>query len=1037
MESESPEGERSNGCVTVAWGGDVNLGRRFHYSYDEGESPAGLSTLAPLRDADVGIINLECVVATGGVQGIDKGERASYYYRARPEMLQALLDGGVDIVATANNHSGDYGPQALLEQAQWLDTVGIGYAGSGTNLQEALRPALRRVGDLSIAFFSIDATQASFAATANSPGHAYFSLHNPDVWHMHLTPLFQAARQQADIILVAVHWGANNKSSPGSAKIAVGHTIIDAGADAVLGSSAHMLQGIEIYRCRPIIHDAGDLFFDAIQRQTTDSGIFSLDIDGTGVRRIRFHPVEVGFCRSELLQGTEAKAASSRFAAKCADLGTQLSGWDNGEAIVLELNPGTRPAAGEASSPAAAVLKVVCVEEVKPPSAVAALRSPRPEWLAENVPAAVRLAKPVRLGPLALLGVRLAPDKLDARGSLFVESYWQLVEPTEENWRLDFLVHPDAGSMLGKWGASCDHDPCDWMWPTSRWQAGLIYRDCYALRPPAIRHWQDATLQLSVRLKTTALATERVYLPVYAPFSLNSQEAFAVLRATPPQYRVFPKGQLAEPPERLWSAEQLQQITGGRWLQPPPPGWFISSLSNKMGFLLSDEYVRPQMFVATDYRMVAKHELYSKLTDRHWDTHQSLPRIQSQLDGVIVAKPVAGLNPSLPVLQVADPMGALMELGVASRQRLSGQVVVITGSAGKTSLCGMLAQSMSAGSRVESNAANNYNSRCGILHLLANTPETTDLVVMETAVSAINSPGLQHIKLVRPDIAVITNIAPSHLPAEKTLSYVAQRKGNVIEGVEAGGWVVLYRETEYFDYLRDRAQARGLNVMTYGTGKDADIRLDYHDPVSGRVRAEIMTEGKSYDYSLRAEGLHMALNSLACIAVRKIIGKGINEFLPTLKQFESVGGRGKVHRIEYQGKKITLIDDSYNANPLSVKMALSSMRGKVDSSSRVLILGDMLELGDNAAGYHRDLADPIRALQPDRILLCGNLMKVLWAKLVFSNQFENRCLWFENVDSLADDLDQWLKDGDTVLVKGSNGVKLDTLVGRLVGGGVV
>ena len=179
-------GRRPNGCVTVAWGGDVNLGRRFHYRHCEGKVSAGMGGLTPLQNADIGIVNLECVVATSGVPGLDKGERASYYYRARPEMLQALLDGGVDIVATANNHSGDYGPEALLEQAQWLDAAGIGSVGTGANLQSALRPVIRRVGDLGIAVFSIDATQSSFAATGDTPGHAYFSLDNPDLSLIHI-----------------------------------------------------------------------------------------------------------------------------------------------------------------------------------------------------------------------------------------------------------------------------------------------------------------------------------------------------------------------------------------------------------------------------------------------------------------------------------------------------------------------------------------------------------------------------------------------------------------------------------------------------------------------------------------------------------------------------------------------------------------------------------------------------------------------------------------------------------------------------------
>src|SRR5690606_11762763 len=120
---------------------------------------------------------------------------------------------------------------------------------------------------------------------------------------------------------------------------------------------------------------------------------------------------------------------------------------------------------------------------------------------------------------------------------------------------------------------------------------------------------------------------------------------------------------------------------------------------------------------------------------------------------------------------------------------LRGKVVAITGSAGKTSLACMLMQSMERDLLVTTNATADYNSRVGIFHLLANSPPATELVIMEMAVSAINTPRLTHIKLARPNIAIITNIAPSHLPPGQSLSYVAQRKGNIMEGMEENSWV--------------------------------------------------------------------------------------------------------------------------------------------------------------------------------------------------------------------------------------------------------
>lgn len=122
--------------VTIAWGGDVNIGRRFHYRFRHAHGRDALARIMPLVEADLRIVNLECVVATCGEECVDKGERSSYYFRARPEMLETLLRGGVDLVTTANNHSGDYGPVALVEQAAWLDMAGIGHAGAGRNREE-------------------------------------------------------------------------------------------------------------------------------------------------------------------------------------------------------------------------------------------------------------------------------------------------------------------------------------------------------------------------------------------------------------------------------------------------------------------------------------------------------------------------------------------------------------------------------------------------------------------------------------------------------------------------------------------------------------------------------------------------------------------------------------------------------------------------------------------------------------------------------------------------------------------------------------
>jgi UDP-N-acetylmuramoyl-tripeptide--D-alanyl-D-alanine ligase len=1021
--------EGADARITIAFGGDVNLGRRCHYLCAEKtaqELREATTAFALLEAADLGIVNLECVVASEGAIGLDKGERASYYYRARPEQLRWLIEAGVDFVATANNHSGDYGGAALMEQQRLLDAAGIAQAGSGATLRDALRPALRRAGSLNVAFFAFDATQASFSATLDRPGHVYLDPRQVPRWSAQLERLFEATRRQADLILVAVHWGANNKTAPDQNKIAMGHAFIDAGADVVLGSSAHVLQGIEIYQGRPIIHDAGDLFFDAFTRESDDSGVFVLELDGSGVQRLLFHPVKLGCGRAELLHGAPASAATQRFARKCAALGTQLDTTADGIGM-LELAP---PLRAPLTALPAAPSTQYHVDALRP------LNTPRPEWQTESIPRDALLATAVRLGPLELLGVSLSPERLMTRGMLHVTSYWRLVEPTTDDWRIEFQAVPRAlegqrsvAGKLGNWGLSSDHDPCDWMWPTSRWQLGRIYRDEYTLRPSPMRHWVDAKLQLAVSARHRQERLPWVYLRRHVQFALDEKEAFAVLSGHPPRYRVTARASLPPPPQLLWSAEQLQQVTGGRWLCPPPPGWYVGSVSNKPTFLQSDGYARPRMFVATDKRMAARHELFSSLGGKHWDSHTGLPAMQANIDGAIVTHAVTGLRPDFPLLQVDDPLQALMELGVAARERLRGKVVAITGSAGKTSLSCMLAQAMAEGLRVTTNATVNYNSRCGILHLLANTPEHTDVVVMEVAVSAINAPRYQNIKLARPDIAVITNIAPSHLPTGKTLHYVAERKGNIIEGVARHGALVLYRETEYFDYLRERALARGLRVLSYGQGEDADLRLEHYEPEARRLHLRL-PDGTRLDYTLGARGLHMALNSLACVAVRLLLERDVTSFLSALQHFAPAAGRGQVLDLAYKGGTLHVIDESYNANPLSVQMALTALRMDGATARRVLILGDMLELGDDAARHHRELAGLVAELEPACVLLCGPLMQQLWQVLATGGS-PPAGQWYTDSATLLRDVEFWLEAGDQVLVKGSNSMGLGTVVDAL------
>ena len=306
----------------IAWGGDVNLGRQEHFLTERYDINNVLN-IAALKEANFTIVNLECVVSTLGMQGQDKKEGRSYCYRARPEMVEILRNAGVDAVACANNHSGDYGPEALMQQSEILKAAGIIPIGIGQTRAEAFAPIYHQLPNaVKVAVFNVDATQLRYSVKNNKAGAAFLHLMKPDTWTNTYTSLFEEARKQADIVLVAIHWGAHGRATPDDNEIEVGHRLIDAGADAVLGASAHVLQGVEIYQGKPIIHDAGDLLFDPAVATPKPAGVFHLNIGRKGIEKVIFHPIGIESGYTSATTGDNAIEASRQFAAKCMEMGT-------------------------------------------------------------------------------------------------------------------------------------------------------------------------------------------------------------------------------------------------------------------------------------------------------------------------------------------------------------------------------------------------------------------------------------------------------------------------------------------------------------------------------------------------------------------------------------------------------------------------------------------------------------------------------------------------------------------------------------------
>jgi len=995
----------------VLWGGDVNLGRRQHYIAAHSGMSRALAAVPAISQADLSIVNLECVVATGGDRGVAKGEGGPYYFRARPAMLEALTAAGVRMVSTANNHSGDYGRQAVLEQLQWLERTGIVQCGSGRNADEALRPALALAGPFTVAVFSVDSTQPRFAAGPTLPGCAHLPLADPEAWRTMLAPRIAEVRERADVVLVAVHWGDNHRDEPAAAQVALGKTLIEIGADAVLGASAHRLQGIGTHQGRPIIFDAGDLLFDAKRDDGGFGGVFELEIGAAGVERVVFVPVKVGFGQSTELAGEARSAAAERYATLCGAMGTSLLVREDGTAA-LELEPPARPARAARSAPPALGYDLRAIRASQPMPNDASV---------QEVPTEARLPRPLQLGPLRLLGLSVeSKTPLTKRRSLWLRSYWCCDTPVEQDLRLDLRAVPMGQHKRTPWGLGMDHDPCDWLWPTSRWQPGQIYVDLCPLRPPPLSELVNGRMRLQAAL-VQGLDRKYVhdldhFIDVAIPGRPDAASPVDLALAgssEPPVYRnAFDEALLRSVPGQTWDAEQLAGITGGRWLVEPPPGWFVRSVVSGANHI--DLRQAPVLFVANTTAQRVRHEQHTNPPARSQDRHLLLPGLQSRIAGAIVSRPVQGLSPSLPLLLVDDPIRAVMELGFAARARYRGEVVAVTGTVGKSSTLGMLVQALGGSERVLG-SIDNYNSRVGAPTTLASLAPDHEAAVLEVAQSALWMDRGPITRQVRPTIALITAIAHSQTQRlVRSTEDVVKWKTRVFEGLEGIGVAVFGDHLPHLEKVRAHARRHARRSIVYGRGVDCEVRLMDIEASADGSWATIQIDAETFRFYVPMPGEGMVSNALAAASVLHAMGRDVGAGMARLGVMASSQSRLQWHSLAWDGRRADVLDDSWNAEVASMVHAFGVLALK-RGSRKWAALGRIVHLGDMAAELHRSLAKPLLQHGVELVLTHGKEMMHMRDEL----PPERLGPHFETADAMARWLHAHLQDGVALLIKGS------------------
>jgi UDP-N-acetylmuramoyl-tripeptide--D-alanyl-D-alanine ligase len=461
---------------------------------------------------------------------------------------------------------------------------------------------------------------------------------------------------------------------------------------------------------------------------------------------------------------------------------------------------------------------------------------------------------------------------------------------------------------------------------------------------------------------------------------------------------------MPEPTPPLWTAQEIAVATGGR---------IEGGVFDAGGLTYNSREIGPgDLFLAL-----------KGVRDGH---DFAASAFAAGAAGALVERPVDGG----PCIVVPDTFRALESLGAAARDRAPHiRRGAVTGSVGKTSVT----QAIKAGLDLAGPAhasIKSYNNHIGVPLTLARMPRTVERAVFEIG---MNAPGeiAPLARMVQPHAACVTTVGPVHIEAfADGEAGVAREKADIFQGLGPGGLAVINGDIVWTEKLHQAALHVGARVATFGSEPFHDARLiEFRSgPDGARVTAEIW--GRTHVFPLKQSGFHWGLNSLAVILMLDALDVPVETALQALADFQPLKGRGETRTVHLPRGAFTLIDESYNANPLSMKAGFLSLGARaVDRGGRrVVVLTDMLELGDQSQALHAGLAPAIEAAAIDRVHAAGPQMRHLYDAV----SPERRGIWAATAADLAEQARDLAGPNDVVMVKGSNGSQASLVAAALL-----
>lgn len=377
------------------------------------------------------------------------------------------------------------------------------------------------------------------------------------------------------------------------------------------------------------------------------------------------------------------------------------------------------------------------------------------------------------------------------------------------------------------------------------------------------------------------------------------------------------------------------------------------------------------------------------------------------------------------LIVVKNTFETLNQLAAFARNRLKGKVIGVTGSVGKTTTKEMLKIALEDQGNTYGSMGN-YNNHYGLPLTLANMPEDTEYAILELGMS--NSGELQKLsQLAKPHVAIVTTIEAGHLENFTSVSAIAAAKAEIFDGMDNQGIAIINYDNTYEKILTNHAKTKKLKIVGFAENHETDYQLTDYEVMGEASKITLACKTKDLTYKLGAVGKHLALNSIAVIAAVEALDADVQYATKSLANFKAPKGRGQIHK--FSQSKLTVIDDSYNANPASVKAAINNLPAYQQTAKRiVLILGDMKELGPTSVALHAELLDSIVANPIAVVHTVGDIMKTLY-DLLPANL---KGLHATTSTDLARVVCDYLQPGDVVLIKGSNSMKMNIILDAIL-----